>query len=56
MEFIKNLFRSGQDKLVLKYNKEDRNWSVQKSGSILYLGTKEQCNKYMEHHQFSSLA
>lgn len=56
MDFIRKFFNSSKDRLVLKYIKEDKNWSVQKAGSILYLGTKEQCNKYLQHHQFSSVA
>jgi len=57
MDFLRNLlFKSGKDKLILKYNKEDKNWTVEKAGSILYLGTKEQCNKYLHHHQVTSLA
>ncbi len=54
MNFLNNLFNTQRDKLVLKYNKQEDNWFVEKAGSILYLGTKEQCNKYLSHHQFST--
>lgn len=57
MGFLRNLLNKGsKDKLVLKYDKDDKNWTVQKAGSILYLGTKEQCNKYLKHHQYTSIA
>ena len=52
MELIRKLLFSNtaDDKLKLKYDKQEKTWIVRKGGSILYLGSEEQCKKYIAHH------
>mgnify|MGYP001799480606 CR=1 FL=1 len=57
MGILRKLFtRKGEEKLTLKYDKAEKYWTVQKAGSILYLGTKEQCGKYLANHQVTHMA
>ena len=56
MEFLQNLLFRKKDGLYLKYDKNEDYWTVKKAGSILYLGTKEQCEKYLSHHTSTSVA
>ncbi len=50
MEFIKTLLfpKKHRNQAKLKYDKDEKKWMVMKEGSILFLGTEEQCQKYMQ--------
>ena len=50
MDFIKTLLfaKKNHNQAKLKYDKEEKKWMVMKEGSILFLGTEEQCQKYMQ--------
>lgn len=56
MEFIKSLLfsqKSRTNQAKLKYDKEEKKWMVIKEESILFLGTEEQCQKYLQNTQLN---
>ena len=53
MQFIKKLFstENAGNSLKLQFDKLDQNWKVKIDGSVVYLGTKEQCQTYINHQR-----
>ncbi len=50
MQFFKKLMGgSSSDGLKLQFDKLDQNWKVKQDGSVVYLGSKEQCEKFLNH-------
>lgn len=50
MDLIRALLfpkRSKASQAKLKYDKEEKTWMVVKENSILFLGSEEQCQKYI---------
>ncbi|MEP5611509.1 MAG: hypothetical protein ABJP45_04635 [Cyclobacteriaceae bacterium] len=54
MNLLSTLFGSGQkSSLKLKFSKASDQWQVFKGMTIMYVGEKEQCEKYLENFQLS---
>jgi len=52
MNLLSKLFGSNQKSgLKLKFSKASNQWQVFKDMTIMYVGEKEQCEKYLENFQ-----
>ena len=53
MQFLKKLLFQDTtvDGLKLMFDKQEQYWKVKQDGSVVYLGTKEQCEKYISHQR-----
>jgi len=51
MKLIKSIFNigNGVGEIKLKFMKDENTWHVLKGQSILYVGEKELCRKYINH-------
>ncbi|MEP1097517.1 MAG: hypothetical protein ABJG78_20540 [Cyclobacteriaceae bacterium] len=54
MNLLSKLFNSSQKSgLKLKFSKASDQWQVFKGMTIMYVGDKEHCEKYLENFQLS---
>lgn len=53
MQFFKKLLfsESASDGLKLQFDKMEQHWKVKQDGSVVYLGSKEQCMKFINHQR-----
>jgi acid phosphatase class B len=45
--------RHNKNRIRLTKSVSGENWTVKKGHSILYIGSREKCEKYLEHHLIS---
>lgn len=50
---ILSSFSGRHNKNRIKLSKAENNWLVKKGQSILYMGSKEKCEKFLEYHLIS---
>jgi hypothetical protein len=50
MDIAKLFTSSSEVKMKLKRSEIGKDWMVQKGSTILYVGPKDKCRSYMQHH------